>query len=137
MGFNSGFKVLIVIMTKMSQKILKCVITAVTIKIFVDASFLQQGHSPIQLVVRLLAIFILAVYFILYSFSVLRETYCSSEQTCPNYDTNLILGVFCSMMFAIWKIVTHVETLLYDPYADTSSNIVLLVSSEHNDIMKQ
>jgi hypothetical protein len=55
---------------------------------------------------------------------------------CRNYDMNLILGVFCSIIFAVWKLITHVGTLLYDRYADTSANIVLLVSSEQNDVMK-
>jgi len=82
------------------------------------------------------AIFVLAVYFILSSFSVSRETYSSSEQICPHYDMNLILEVFCSITFTVWKIITHVETILCDRYAGTSSNIVLLVSSEHNDVMK-
>jgi len=49
---------------------------------------------------------------------------------------NLILGVFCSIEFAVWKIITHVGTFLCDRYTDTSSNIVLLLSSEHNDVMK-
>jgi hypothetical protein len=96
----------------------------------------RQGHSLFYSVVSLLAIFILAFYYILSCFSVLRETYSSSEQICPNYDMNLILGLFGIIIFAVSKLIAHVETLLYDRYADTSSNIVLLVRSDHNGVMK-